>query len=314
MSVKNATSGLFAELNRLGVQGMRFLTTGDVYFVDSGATETSDTADGVHGLSWTHPFATIDFAISQCTASQGDIIYVAPNHAETVGAAGGITLDIAGISVIGMGEGDERALITVGAAADANCDVLVSAANIVVENLRFAITAVDVTNMIDVNADGFTLRGCELLMQTATGPFEAVTGVEINGRPNGTNNTTIESCKFFATLAAGSNQAIELGEAEDRVVIVGCECWGDYANACIHNPTGKTLTDLTIKNCILENDNAGDTYCIELVSACTGIITHNLYKSAITQATAADSGSCFNFENYHDDLIDKSGIVCPAVT
>ena len=58
----------------------------------------------------------------------------------------------------------------------------------------------------------------------------------------------------------------------------------------------------------------GNTYCIELVSACTGYFIRNAYKSAITQATAVDPGSCFSIECYHDDLIDKSGVLCPAAT
>ena len=34
----------------------------------------------------------------------------------------------------------------------------------------------------------------------------------------------------------------------------------------------------------------------------------------MTQATASDPGSCFSYECYHDDVIDTSAIVSPAVT
>lgn len=73
------------------------------------------------------------------------------------------------------------------------------------------------------------------------------------------------------------------------------------------------LTNLAVEDCFLENTQTGD-HAIELVSACTGRLVRNLYKSDMTQATAADPGSCFSYECYHDDVIDTSAIVSPAVT
>ena len=57
------TAGLFAELNRYGLQGTQYLTAGNVFFVDNGAAEASDANDGEHGYSWEMPWATLDFAI-----------------------------------------------------------------------------------------------------------------------------------------------------------------------------------------------------------------------------------------------------------
>ena len=61
------------------------VSTGDRYFVGSTVSGASDAT--THGMSPDRPFATIDYAVGQCTASQGDIIYVMPGHAETVSAA-----------------------------------------------------------------------------------------------------------------------------------------------------------------------------------------------------------------------------------
>ena len=83
----------------VAIQGMPVLNTygGNVYWVNS-----SGGGDGNKGTRQ-RPFATLDYAIGRCTANNGDVIMVMPNHAETITGAGGIALDVAGVTVVGMG-------------------------------------------------------------------------------------------------------------------------------------------------------------------------------------------------------------------
>ena len=70
-------------------------TTGTYRFVDSSTgVNLSD------NRTKTRPYATIDYAIGQCTASAGDVIIVFPGHTETITAAAGIALDVAGVSIV----------------------------------------------------------------------------------------------------------------------------------------------------------------------------------------------------------------------
>ena len=55
-----------------------------MYWVDSTDANASTGADG----SIDTPFSTIDAAVGQCVANQGDVILVKPGHIETVTAAG----------------------------------------------------------------------------------------------------------------------------------------------------------------------------------------------------------------------------------
>ena len=80
-------------------------TTGDVYYVHS--TNGSD-GGGKNGKSPDSPFASIDYAVGKCTASQGDVIVVMTGHTESVVTDGGLTVDVAGITIVGLGEGDSR--------------------------------------------------------------------------------------------------------------------------------------------------------------------------------------------------------------
>src|SRR5438128_1210094 len=74
---------------------------GNVFFVQSTHSNAGDSAG--HGQSPDAPFATINYAVSQCTANQGDLVVVLPGHVETVIAAAGTNLNVAGVTVLGIG-------------------------------------------------------------------------------------------------------------------------------------------------------------------------------------------------------------------
>jgi len=301
----NVTAQLMEVLNSYGIQETGMLTSGSMFFVDSGATQAVDTADDVHGTSWDTPFATIDFAIGQCTASNGDVIYVAAGHTESVTAASGIDVDVAGVTIKGMGEGDLRPLITIGATGVAGADVDLAAANCILDNLRFTIAAVDVTTMIDVDADGCTIRNCELIMNVTS--YEAVDGITL-ASANVADKTTIENCLLIAAVAAGSEGGIVIDDAQDRVIIRNCRIIGDFANAPIWSDA--VNTNILIEGCYLQNDQTGD-FALELTGASTGMLARNVY-SGDTDAALVDPGSCFSYECYGCDTVDTSGFLLPA--
>lgn len=286
------------------IPGLPTPVTGTVFFVDSNTG-----SDGNKGTDPARPFATIDAAIGHCTADKGDVILVMPGHKETISAAAGIDVDVAGVSIIGLGKGASRPTITMSAVAST---FELGAASCHIENLLFDVQH-DTTIVIDVNASDCTIKDCEIKSRTEATAREFVTAIDINGgAANACDRTKVIGC-VITSPTAGANQAIELGEVADRVEIRGCQVWGDYANAPIHNPTGKVCTRLLIADCFLENTQTGD-HSIELVSACTGMLVRNMYKNDMTQATGVDPGACFSFECFHDDVVDTSGTLAPAVT
>ena len=107
---------------------------GKVYWVKSGA--------GVNGPNGTfdQPFATVTQALTRCVASRGDVILLKAGHAETVSAIAGITVNVAGVSIIGLGSGATRPKFTFGTALGAS--MLISAASVTVENV-IGISALD---------------------------------------------------------------------------------------------------------------------------------------------------------------------------
>ena len=116
------------------------VTTGAIWWVDSGSATGADAVG--YGQNPDAPFLTIDYAVGQCTAGDGDIIYAMPGHAETVSAAGGLDLDKIGIKIVGLGHGTLQPTVTLDTADTADIDV--DAASITVENIHFKANFLDI--------------------------------------------------------------------------------------------------------------------------------------------------------------------------
>lgn len=267
--------------------------TGNVFFVMAGGTDTAG-----YGTSPDAPFATIDFAIGQCTADQGDIIIVMPGHAETISAAAGIDADVAGITILGLGEGESRPTITFSTAVAADLDV--DAADITIKNILFKCDIDSQTAMIDVNAKDFLMEDCELREGSAK---QALTYIDLNGgAANAVDRATLRRIKIVS-YTAGADKGIGLEEVADEVTIEDCVIDGDFTNAGIHNPTGKILTNLRLLRNVVRNRQTTD-HAIELVSACTGeAVGNSLF--ADTAASVFDPGSLFCAGNRQATAIDQ---------
>jgi len=275
--------------------------TGKAFFVDStnGATTNS-------GTNPDDALATIDAGITKCTAGEGDVVFVAPGHAETVSGAAGIDFDIAGVKVIGLGRGTDRPTVTMSAVAST---IHMDTANSWLENILIVISA-DVTKCIDVDKTDCTIKDVEIRGNSST---QFVTAIDVDGGAgNAADRTVIDGCIIDAD-AVGATDGVKLAEVSDQVVIKGCWMTGNYSVAPVHNPTGSVLTDLTVRDCVLKNDTTGQT-SVELVSASTGFLIQNYYHNDLAQATGQDAGSCFSYESYHCDAVDVSGTISPVVT
>jgi hypothetical protein len=221
------------------------LTTGNIWFVDSGHPAGADDSDGGRGETPMYPFATIDYAIGKCTASNGDIIYVAPGHTETIAAAGGITADVAGISIIGLGNASNRPLITLGTATTAT--FLVSATDVRIKNLRFAVGVDSLVKIINVAANYCTIEDCEL---AGNATYQATSFINITTTYD---YTTIRRCTFLQdTDPAGTNAAADTGAIfivdSEYVTVEECNFLGNFETAFIHNRS-TLVNHLIVRNC-----------------------------------------------------------------
>ena len=102
-------------------------------------------------------FGTIDYAVGKCTASNGDTIYVKEGHAEAVTAAGGLDLDVAGITIVFLGAGNGRGSVTFSAVVGAIWTLMLRILHL--STLGFVAALNALTGPIDVNAARFKMYG-----------------------------------------------------------------------------------------------------------------------------------------------------------
>lgn len=278
------------------------LTTGTIFWVDSATGSNSN-----DGTDIDHPVADIDYANAKCTANSGDIIYVFPGHAET--ASTQITLDVPGVTVIGLGRGRARPAIT--AHASGVDLVNVSAASVHLENIRligatscsalinlaaggddFSARKLSLehgaapTTAVTVNADRFSFRDCYWL-GTADGPAYGI-AIEITGK----DDWEVIDCVFnyarFGLDSAGIACNADLSEGQ---LITGCKFMG------------MTLTAVDF------NSSSVATVPRGMISHCdvTGF-------AGFTVANAIDAGSLGIIECYLTDAVAARGFRIPAST
>lgn len=231
------------------------------------------------------PYATIDYAIGKCTASRGDTIVVMPGHTETVTAAGGIALDVAGVNIIGIGEGSIRPTVNFTTATTAS--FLVTAANCTVKNILFTGGVDALANPIHIQAADVTLDGCE---------WRDVTGqaTDVILTTAAANRLKVVNHRHDGATAAGGASAIAL-VGGDRIRIENCRFDGNFSVGVIDIRTTAT-TDLEVTNVWARTRNAADIFLVDTITASTGIIGPNIHLQLTDNAaniTEACTGATF---------------------
>ncbi len=208
------------------IHGIPVLNTyaGNVFWVDSNAG--SDQNKG----TFDRPFASLDYAIGRCTANNGDTIYLKPGHAETVSAAAGVDIDVAGVTIIGLGSGSDRPTFTFATAITADIDI--DAANVTLQNILFVNGIDNLTAAIDVNAADFTMIDCE----TRDNDTNYHCDDFIVSDANADRMTIIGWVHRANGGKTGAQSAISIVGGAD-IVIQPHSIDGDFATACIENVT-----------------------------------------------------------------------------
>lgn len=277
-------------------------STGDRFFVDSGSATNSDSVGA--GTNPDQPFATLDFAIAQCTASNGDIIYLMPGHAETIIADSGVDIDVAGITVIGLGTGADRPTFTFTTAATA--DFKLAAANTHIENILFVAGIDALSGPSEVGAAGCSIVNCEY-QDDDTNNYETTDVVIVL---TAGHRLLIDGFVFRHDGGSGGTQqesVINLVSA-DYAEIKNCFIICDAANGAIEDATASL--QVNIHDNILESSHANDV-CITLAATSTGAVHGNFCKIATDAQTTwiTTSTDVGLYENYGVNVDGETGVL-----
>lgn len=277
---------------------------GAVYFVSSVTG-----SNGNVGTDRDKPFATVDYAIGKCAANKGDVIFILPGHAESLSAASAITCDVAGVSIIGLGNGSNRPTFSWAATA---ATWVVSAASVLISNIRctpsidevvtmFSVSAANVTfDRVDHIDAGASIQTRQFLLTTAAADY-----------------LTIQNCRHVCITAAGAAQKwIELvGTDFSRIVDNSFQIVANAATGSELISGSTAVVYCEIARNLMQLIGATIDSVINLVTGSTGIIADNRIASGTSVATGAaiTGDGCFMFNNLWADTATASGLLAPAV-
>lgn len=277
------------------------VSTGARFFVDS---TQSDAADGsANGLSPDKPFATIDYALSKCTANAGDIIYLMPGHNEGFANAQ-LDIDVDGVSIIGIGRGAKRPRIDFD---HANASIDVGASNVLIKNITLLPSITDVLIAIDVEAgetDVYIVDVEALPGEDGAGADDFAAVVEFKA---GCNNGVVDGLKVRQHASgAGYIAGVRLKGASDNITVKNCDIHiiGAGVAAPINGDTTLS-TNVRILNNTLQTDAEPG---IELLTGTTGIIKDNdIVTDLATIDAAIVADGCFLFRNLYCETATETG-------
>lgn len=307
----------------ISIRGVPLVQThpGKVFWVSNATTVLTNQKGGSNGNdgSFNAPFSTLDYAVGQCTAHRGDVIFVKPGHAETVSTATALALDVAGIAVVGLGSGTKRPTFTLDTATTATIGV--TAANITLTNLVVSANFADIVSAFTLGAAKyFALHQVDIVATATNMNFLHV--IDTNATTDDAQGLSVTNCNWFepdaATLAFalvdGSNSRWNIS---DNVVVNG-NATADTA-AMFTIATGKVLTNLVnLRNQVQVTGNAASTAGLWLTTDGTtnsGIVAYNNLKhlDATTEIWQTSNAGFGLFENRATAVTTAQGYLLPAI-
>ena len=282
-TITSQRSGLFFAKRRGGLPVIQDMHThtGNVFFVMTGGTDAVG-----YGLHPDAPFATVDYAIGQCTANQGDTIYVMPGYTETITNSARWTVDIAGIRIIGLGHGTTKPTITFG--TDTSADIIVTAANILIKNFRFSCDIDSLVNFLDLDEDWCYIEDCDFVIVAAK---EALGFINLATTKD---NFFFRRCSFLqGSDPTGTDGAVDTGAIfiidSENIFVEDCYFYGNFETAIFHNRT-TACKNLWVVNCYgIQRLSGAEPF--QLVAAANGAMVGGGFitpaEIAVTEATLA---------------------------
>jgi len=299
------------------------VTTGNVYFVDSGNADGADES-ATAGTSIDKPFVTVDYAINQCTCNNGDVIYVMPGHAENIPTSNTFIPDTEGVSIIGLGRGNSRPTFTSSSAAGT---IAITGRGTRISNCIFhagtTATAIKVTTGMKIEARDVMVDNCKwsqsgsssffVKMIIVSSSIGAVSGAKVISNEFLSVETASSGCSRGLCLAVGSSL---VDVTSDDILIAHNTFKGYFDDAAIHsNSSGVVHTGVVIKG--------NDIWNPSLISGCPGIDINNAITglcidnrmgcigSTDLEDDIFDPGSMLNSENYCANTVDETGAPAP---
>ena len=212
------------------------LGTGNVYYVDSGVG--SDTYDGTEP-EWA--LATLDAAMAKCTANNGDRIYIIQSHGENEAVAAGTNFDVAGVIIVGLGEGDDMPEISLTAVGST---IQFAAADVTLKHVRilgnFTNGVTKAVNVLDAG-DGYRIIDCEFKETSNTKELLIMVNVAADA-----DRGLIYGCRFLGEAGGTDSSAVFFAGGSDKTIIANNDFIGDWSGYVIDGTTAASTEIMVV--------------------------------------------------------------------
>lgn len=243
-------------------------------------------------------------ALTGCVASRGDVILALPGYTETLTAA--FSLNKAGVSLIGIGQGSLRPTITVNGAVDG---ISLDAASVRVQGINFAAPETDeATSMLNVTAAGCVIKDIRGIGSKTSKNF-----VDCITLASGADDCVIDGVEIYNSVVA-VNSFLSIEAAVARLRVFNFFAFGNVVAGGIIDAA--TATQIHFKNVSVAT--VGTTKpAATLDSNPTGLIEDSRFAG--TSTTLADNAALgtgvrlFNVLVLEETDGSKQGVAIPAV-
>lgn len=286
------------------------ITSGNYIFVSSVAGVA-----GADGDSAQNPASSVfGPGGAYSMASAGDVIVCLPGHAETISSATGALMNLAGVTIVGLGTGALNPTFTLGTANTTT--IAVSAANQSVIGCTFVANFLSIARCFTLTATGFTLSGCQF--SDASGVLNFLNIIASTGGANTADGLTVVGNKWKSLGTTSVNTFVLLANTTDRLTVLG--------NQAIMATTVNQSIFVVVTTGILTNAEVGynrgyrnnTTATASLISVggttSTGIVYNN-YTQTLDTATNvlfATTVGLAAFNNYVTGVKGASGFLIPG--
>jgi signal peptidase I len=302
------------------IRGVPILQTnpGQVYWVSNSTALLGRARNGSDGNRGTFdsPFATLNYAVTQCVANRGDIIVIKPGHVETVSTATALALNIAGVAIVGLGAGTNRPKFTLDTANTAT--IPVSANNISIQNCQFFANFLSIAACFTLTtAKEFAVQNC--LFQDTSSVLNFLNIVKSTGAANTVDGLTFTDNVVINLGVTSNNTTILTANDIDRLTMQR-----NYLKWAVQNDkaigvivTAGVLTNLVATDNMGYRPNtttAGGSFINVGGTTSTGIVARNLIQTLTTTTdllftTSVGLGA---FDNRVTGVVGASGFLIPA--
>lgn len=265
------------------------------------------------------PFSTLAGAMTAISAdsgaNRGDIILVKPGHAETISSATALALSVAGVAVIGLGNGSKRPKFTLDTANTAT--ITVSADDISFYNCQFVANFLSIAACFTLTtAKNFTVQNCTFKDTSSVLNFLNV--FKSTGIANTVDGLTVEDCRWDGLGTTSVNSFILSANDIDAAI------WRrnhvklarTATAAVLATISAGVLTNVVVTDNVAISQQVADTgggFINVGGTTSTGVVRNNLLGDLSTTDLFVTTSVGLTFDNNKKTgVISASGYLLPA--